>query len=571
MVATAALAGLRGVQARRELNRVRADLPALRIALAHDDHEGAQRVIRRIAASAAAARQHTSGPSWAVLRLVPGVRRNLTVAAEIAAAADDLARGALPPYADAAMLVSPSKVRLRNRVDLDRLRAAVPPLTKARTAVDQVAGRVRELPTSLLLSPVGDARLTFTGMVDELLRTTDRALAGARLAPAMLGADGPRTYFLAFETNAEIRGTGGFVGSFGILRADRGVLTLERLGTVNELVSTGAKPIVDLDREFIARYRRFQADGLWQNTNMSPHYPYANAIWTALWERQSGTRVDGTVAVDPVALADLLAVAGPVTLPGGERIPAHRFVAFAEQEVYARYPDPEQRKRFQLVVARATYDRIMGSTGDSDRMLTALGRAAGDGHLLLASNHPDEQTLVAGTPIGGLQSSSRGPHLQVVANNAGGTKLDYYLSRQIDYTLGKYRRGVGREARVRIRLISTAPTQGLPRYVTLRLDPFAKQARPPVGTNRLYVSVYAGYGASFLEAKLDGELIELESETELGRPVFSTFVEVPPQSSATLELVLREPSKSTTLTVRPQPMLTPDKLTVRGATVDTIR
>ena len=31
----------------------------------------------------------------------------------------------------------------------------------------------------------------------------------ARLAPSMMGGDGPRTYIMGFQTNAEARGTGG--------------------------------------------------------------------------------------------------------------------------------------------------------------------------------------------------------------------------------------------------------------------------------------------------------------------------------------------------------------------------
>ena len=40
---------------------------------------------------------------------------------------------------------------------------------------------------------------------------------GARIAPRMLGLDRPQRYFVAFQNNAEARGTGGLPGAFGIL------------------------------------------------------------------------------------------------------------------------------------------------------------------------------------------------------------------------------------------------------------------------------------------------------------------------------------------------------------------
>ena len=46
----------------------------------------------------------------------------------------------------------------------------------------------------------------------------------------MMGADGPRTYFMGFQTNAEARGTGGLLGGFGILRFDDGAASVDDAG-----------------------------------------------------------------------------------------------------------------------------------------------------------------------------------------------------------------------------------------------------------------------------------------------------------------------------------------------------
>ena len=42
----------------------------------------------------------------------------------------------------------------------------------------------------------------------------------------MLGSDGPRHYLLVVQNNAEIRSTGGLPGSFMILNAEDGKLSL---------------------------------------------------------------------------------------------------------------------------------------------------------------------------------------------------------------------------------------------------------------------------------------------------------------------------------------------------------
>ena len=61
--------------------------------------------------------------------------------------------------------------------------------------------------------------------VDELSVTTTSAARAAELIPPMLGADGKRRYFLAFQNPAESRGTGGLLGAYGVLEADQGAST----------------------------------------------------------------------------------------------------------------------------------------------------------------------------------------------------------------------------------------------------------------------------------------------------------------------------------------------------------
>ncbi|WP_396229763.1 DUF4012 domain-containing protein, partial [Frankia sp. CpI1-P] len=51
----------------------------------------------------------------------------------------------------------------------------------------------------------------------------------------MLGANGPRTYFIAFQNNAEIKGTGGLLGVFGVLTANHGKVDLVRTASNTEL------------------------------------------------------------------------------------------------------------------------------------------------------------------------------------------------------------------------------------------------------------------------------------------------------------------------------------------------
>ena len=86
----------------------------------------------------------------------------------------------------------------------------------------------------------------------ELTSLLENTALAARLAPTMLGADGPRNYFIGFQTNAEARGTGGLLGGYGIVRVDDGAARVDTLGRNSEL-GVDNSPI-DLGPDFANLY-----------------------------------------------------------------------------------------------------------------------------------------------------------------------------------------------------------------------------------------------------------------------------------------------------------------------------
>ena len=74
---------------------------------------------------------------------------------------------------------------------------------------------------------------------------------------------------------------------------------------------------------------------------------------------------------------------------------------------------------------------------DSPRqLLEALGKAVGEGRIAVWSSSPDEQKLLEETPLAHIVPDDPAPYASVIVNNLGGNKLDYYLTRQIEYIAG---------------------------------------------------------------------------------------------------------------------------------------
>lgn len=554
--------GVTALSARSDLNNARAHVQAARTDLAKGDTAAAQTEVDLAADNTSGARSATSALPWDLLSPVPYLGTPLRATRDIAAAVDDLVVQVLQPAAKQGAALSPDKLRISgSQIDLASLTRARLPLRQLAATSSTLQRRIDAIPAGGWLGAVEDARVSLQQQSAELTSLLSNASTAATLLPPLLGADGPRNYFLAFQTNAEARGTGGLVGAYGILTADQGKISLATLGSNADLTSNGT-PAVDLGPDFAHEYESYGSANAWPNSNASPHFPYAAQIWTALWERQTGQHLDGAIATDPVALSYALGATGPVTLPGGEAVTAENVVRLTESEAYLRFPvDQQARKEFLQSISQTVVNRVIhGEGGSTSALLAALGRAAGEGRLAVWSDNPGEQQVLAETPLGQVVPETAAPYANVVVNNAAGNKLEYYLGRSVEYSAGSCI-GPTRNSVVRVDLTNNVPPGGpdAPSYVYGRVD---RGAVGPPGTSRLLVALDATRGAELSSITIDGVPTTARLAVERGHPVFTADVQTPPGATKHLQYNLIEPTAAGTATVPVQPLVLPMDVTV---------
>jgi hypothetical protein len=564
--------GITGLLARSELMTAQWELDTLRHSVTAPSAPGSashsapgaprerDRAVRSAAAHAARAHRLTTGPAWYAAAHLPFLGGPVTTVRGAAYAADRLAGEVLAPLAQALPQPAPDGGGGMSQA-LMALQKHAPEIVRASRVAGEVQSDVHSLPRSTWLPAADRARASLARQTDRLAPVMADASVGARLLPSMLGAQGERRYFLAFQNIAEARGTGGLPGAFAMLRADRGRLTFERFGNNTEMATVKAD--VDLGADFAARYQGNDPTHVWNNSNMSPHFPYAARIWAAAWHEHTGERVDGAIAVDPVALSRLLRVTGPAHTADGTELTADNVVDVTERASYAKYDDVARRKAFFVDAARAAAAPLMAAA-DNARLLPALVVAVHDvqrdGRLDVWSAHAAEQRLLESRPYSGTLPDTPGPFAGLVVNNAAGSKLDYYLDRSMVWEAGDCSGGE-RRVTATVTLTNRAPTSGLPDYVTQRDDRPPYRTRP--GDNRLLASYYAGVGARLTSATLDGRPAPIAAGFERGHPVFTLDVELPARSHRTLVLHLLEPRANGAPTLLRQPLVTPLRATLK--------
>jgi len=533
--------GFQGVNAKSSLEQSRSNAQQSKDALLSGKAEDATRFAENSQFYAEQASTATHSLPWNVAAAVPWLGSPFKAGQQISDVVVGLTADVLTPAARAGVGISPDTLFADGRVNVQLLREKEPVLSAIAADATKLNLQAVEISQPAFLSPLRSARTQLQEQTAEIAGLFSNTALAARLAPSMMGADGPRTYLMAFQTNAEARGTGGLLGGFGVLRFDNGKPTVDTLAPNTELA--GATAAIDLGPEFNELYGWANAYTDFRNSNLSSHFPYAAQIWKSMWERQSRLTVDGVIAMDPVALSYVLGAIGPVTMPDGEVITQDNVVELTESTAYVRFPtDQAARKKYLQDIANQVVLKLTGRVESPRKLLDALGRAASERRIAVWSASPADQAILEETPLAHAIPEDPAPYAEVIINNLAGNKMDYYLVREIEYAADGCD-GDMRNSTITVRLTNTATDKPLPDYVagTLGLVP-GLPLKVPKGTMVTSVRLLATKGAKLLGVTSSGKQLPAVIKMERDRPTFEVQVVIPPGQSGELNFRLSEPT-----------------------------
>jgi len=493
---------------------------------------------------------------WTIAAAVPWLGSPFKAGQQISDVVVGLTADVLKPAAKAGVGISPDTLFADGRVNLQLLREKEPELSALSADATRLDAESAAITKPAFISALGDARAQLQDQSSDIAGLFKNTALAARLAPSMMGADGPRTYLMGFQTPAEARGTGGLLGGFGVLRFENGRPTVDTLGANTAL--EGASAEIDLGSEFNSQYGYTNPYTDYRNSNLSAHFPYAAQIWKSMWEQKSGMKADGVIALDPVALSYLLGATGPISLPDGEVITQQNVVELTLSTAYTRFPelrDQYKRKQYLQDIAKEVVKKLNGRLQSPRAVVDALSRAASEHRIAVWSAFPADQLLLEEMSIANTIPDDPAPYASVVINNLAGNKMDYYLVREIEYAADGCK-GDLRNSTITVRLSNTATDKPLPDYVAgspgLSSDiPF----KAPSGTMVTSVRVIATKDAQLVNVTSNGAKVPAVVRKERGHPTFEVQVAIPPGQSGELVFRLAEPTSPGAPRVPIQPLI----------------
>lgn len=284
--------------------------------------------------------------------------------------------------------------------------------------------------------------------------------------PNLLGFDERKKYIVLFQNNYELRSTGGFIGSYGLLTVEQGRVASF---SIQDVYETDGQLTEHIEPPFALRRYLGVTNWNMRDSNYALDFPEAAADVALFFKRTTGTEVDGVLAVDTVFLSNLLAITGPVNLPDyNETITKENFFLTTQKHVEEKFfPGSTQKRDYLTALKIAVETKLANTAVPYSKVAQVLISSSKEKHLLVAFADEGIQRLYT---VNNLSSSlwegrlsKQGKILDFLGvneTNIGLNKGNYYLERKIGHEVTIDGEGTVAEA-VQLTYTNTSTTTSL--------------------------------------------------------------------------------------------------------------
>lgn len=441
----------------------------------------------------------------------------------------------------------------------------VPTLEKvsehAREAMDRLASAQAELDQVaddrlVIGDRLGAARDEARDQVAPLAERAERFGPLLDVLPDVVGANGPRTYILAVLNPAELLYSGGTPQTFTQMTYDEGKLRWE--DTIGPPTAPWLTEETDWPATADNPFHREPALPIAAAT--APDWSVAGAELVSAWQAGDGEDIDGIIALDVVAFAELLELTGPVELIHAGEVSSDTVV----DVISGSYDDQlieKQRHWTNWSLAKNFGFFLLGA--DAQAVGQRMGNAAKGRHFAIHFTDPEEQEAFDALDVTGRLGEAGRDYLGVFTQNTGGTRSDYWQRRSVTSDV-KVRDDGSARVSLEVKIHNDSPP-----YLQPGSDPGSGVF---TRWNKLNVLTMLPNGARLRGGSIDGSPLEGDEGSFRGRTFHEEPIEFEPQASHTLTLEYDVPAAAIRgtdgelrygLSLDPQGLVIPQTTSVR--------
>jgi len=353
------------------------------------------------------------------------------------------------------------------------------------------------------------------------------------LSPELFGQKERKTYLILFQNNSEIRATGGFIGSYGLVTFDKGKFVDMEIRDVY-FADGQLKGFVEPP----APLKIYLGQDVWylRDSNWDPDFPTSAQRAQWFFDKETGRKVNGVIAINLAVAQRLIEAFGTIEIPDyKEKIDKNNF--FEKAEYYSEkgfFPGSTGKEDFLGQVGRVLIERIK-TANEKEKVVMAKA----------VMSSLEEKDLMAYFDAKGIQAflaklnwdgslkklrCSEGKkcledYLMIVETNVAVNKSNYFLKRSLDQAVV-----INSNKEVSDTLQITYENQS-PSEVF------------PAGKYRTYLRVYVPKGSVLKNCQIDNVVCKPDQTLEHDRTVFGFLIEVPVKEKRkiTLSYTLAQP------------------------------
>ncbi len=305
-----------------------------------------------------------------------------------------------------------------------------------------------ELEAISSLDWLGPLSVKITELKDQIndgKKTLSAASPLTRLLPPMLGYPDMAEYLLVLQNSDELRPTGGFIGTYGIIQTKDGDFVRFETHDIYHIDIPVQDKINVTPPEPLKKY--LIPKWYMRDSNWSPDWPTAAENIVRFYKLENAaaakpdpiTDFDGVIGITPDLIIDLMKLTGPVTIENVTYTPENflDLLQYRVEKDYIRLGESTwQRKEVIGDIAKTIKQRLLDLPLNRwQELIHITSDNIARKNLLLYSRDPSLQQLIREQGWSGEVRHTWGDFVMVVDANLAALKTDAVMNRQINYKL----------------------------------------------------------------------------------------------------------------------------------------
>ncbi|MFC1653687.1 DUF4012 domain-containing protein [Patescibacteria group bacterium] len=401
---------------------------------------------------------------------------------------------------------------------------------KIYNSLSEIEASLNNLETTNIKPQYNQQISQFTKIVREGRLSLREAQKILSIFKELVGVGGQKTYLLLLQNNAELRATGGFIGSFALVSFDQGKLldieTYDVYSADGQLRGHVEPP---------QALKKYLGEANWylRDSNWDPNFPTTARRAEWFLDKEMSRQVDGTIGINLNTVQDILGVVGGIELADyQENITSENLFQRAEYHSELNYFEGStQKKDFIASLINSLYLKLEEISQDGGvEIAKSIFRQADQSQILFSLRDPKLESVIQDTIFSGKiksptcaqysQENCINDYLSIIESNVGVNKTNYFINRSLSHSV-EIQKG---------RLLERS---------TLTISNTAQSAAWPAGTYKNYIRFIIPQNSSIKEILVDNKKVdprEIQIESKYNKKIVGFYFEVPVKSQATAQV-----------------------------------